>query len=153
MQSFDKILAKAAAHKGGDGELQALLALTIVRTPVEIAAMGDDRILSELSKRVFQAGFNWKVVESKWAGFEEAFESFDVTRNVFMSDNDFDSHLANPAIIRHAKKILTVRDNAVFLSDLVKEYGSAAKAFADWPVEDHVGLLALMKNAVPVWAA
>ena len=146
MESFEKIRARAAAQKGGDDALNALLATATVRTPAEIASLGDDRILSEFSKRVFQAGFNWKVVENKWDGFEEAFEGFAITRNVFMSDDDFDRHLANKAIIRHAKKILSIRDNAVFLSDLAKEHGSAARAFANWPAEDHVGLLALMKK-------
>ena len=146
MQSFETIRARAAAHKGGDAGLQALLAETTVRTPADIAAIGDDRILSEFSKRVFQSGFNWKVVENKWPGFEDAFERFDITRNVFMSDDDFDRHLTNKAIIRHAKKIISVRDNAIFLSDLAKEHGSAAHAIGHWPVEDQVGLLAFMKK-------
>lgn len=146
MESFDKIWARASAQKGGDDALNDLIGAAIVRAPQDIAALGDDRILSEFSKRVFQAGFNWKVVENKWDGFEEAFEGFDVTRNVFMSDDDFDRHLANKSIIRHAKKILSIRDNAVFLSDLAKEHGSAAKAFANWPLDDHIGLLALMKK-------
>lgn len=146
MESFEKIRARAVAQKGGEDALNELLSTVIVRPPSEIAALGDDRILSEFSKRVFQAGFNWKVVESKWDGFEKAFENFDITRNVFMSDDDFDSHLANTGIIRHAKKILSIRDNAIFLSDLAKAHGSAAGAIANWPVEDHIGLLALMKK-------
>ncbi|MGB0506008.1 MAG: DNA-3-methyladenine glycosylase I, partial [Pikeienuella sp.] len=95
MQSFEEIRARAASLKGGDAALDEMLAGTIVKSPEEIAAIPDDRILAEFSKRVFQAGFNWKVIENKWDGFEDAFEGFDVTRNVFMSDDDLDRHLQN----------------------------------------------------------
>jgi len=117
-----------------------------VKSPEEIAAMGDDRILSELSLRVFQSGFNWSVVQKKWPGFEEAFHGFDLGRNIFMSDDEFDEHLKNTGIVRHAKKILSIRDNAIFLSDLAKEHGSAAAFFAHWPAEDLVGLWDVMKK-------
>lgn len=33
--------------------------------------------LEVLSKAVFEAGMNWKVIESKWPGFREAFHQFD----------------------------------------------------------------------------
>lgn len=146
MQSFAEIRARAAERKGGDASLAKMLAEAVVKSPEEIAAIPDDRILAEFSKRVFQAGFNWKVIENKWQGFEDAFEGFDVTRNVFMSDDDLDRHLQNTGIVRHAKKILSVRDNAIFLSDLAKEHGSAAKAIGYWPREDYVGLLETMKK-------
>jgi 3-methyladenine DNA glycosylase Tag len=112
----------------------------------DLAHLSDDRILSEFTKRIFQAGFNWRVVENKWPGCEEAFHGFDLGRNSFMHDEDLDTHLKNTAIIRHATKILSVRDNAIFLSDLAQEYGSAAKCIAEWPSEDLVGLWALMKK-------
>lgn len=150
MQSFAEIRARAAARKGGEAALEAALreapGWSRVAPPEEIAALGDDRILSRLSKHVFSAGFNWKVVEAKWPDFETAFHGFDIGRNAMMSDEDLDRHLSNPAIIRHAAKILSVRDNAIFLSDLARERGGAAKAIAAWPAEDYVGLLALLKT-------
>src|ERR1700749_4894584 len=33
--------------------------------------------LEQLTKAVFSAGLNWKVVENKWPGFLEAFHCFD----------------------------------------------------------------------------
>jgi len=32
--------------------------------------------LEIMSKSVFQSGFSWKVVESKWPGIREAFQVF-----------------------------------------------------------------------------
>ncbi len=144
MQRFEDIRKMAEDRKGGADALEAVL---VDDTPKQdIGALSDDRILSEFSKRVFQAGFNWSVVENKWPGFEEAFHQFDIGRNAMMFDEDLDAHLKNTAIVRHAKKILSVRDNAIFLSDLAQEHGSAAKFFDDWPSSDLVGLWDVMKK-------
>jgi 3-methyladenine DNA glycosylase Tag len=143
MQKFEVILDRAQKRKGGADALEALMPDA---PEVDIAKLGDDRILSQFSKNIFQAGFNWSVVEKKWAGIEDAFHGFDIGRNVFMSDEDFDSHLKDTRNIRYAAKILAVRDNAIFLSDLAKEHGSAAKFFAEWPSSDLVGLWQVMKK-------
>lgn len=149
MESFAKIEARAAARKGGAAALEEALTTRnfgiAMRPASEIAAMGDDRILSRFSRHVFAAGFNWKVIDAKWPGFEAAFHGFDIRRNAMMSDDDLDAHLSNKAIVRHAAKILSVRDNAIFLSDLAKEHGGAARLIGEWPATDHVGLLALLK--------
>ena len=146
MTAFETIRARAEDQSGGADKLEERLAEAVVKSPEEIAAMGDDRILSEFSLRVFQSGFNWSVVQKKWPGFEEAFHSFDLGPNIFMSDDDLDRHLRNTNIVRHAKKILSIRDNAIFLGDLAKEHGSAAAFFANWPAEDLVGLWEVMKK-------
>ena len=146
MTKFETIRNRAEEQSGGAKALEDRLSEAVVKSPEEIAAMGDDRILSELSLRVFQSGFNWSVVQKKWPGFEEAFHGFDLGPNIFMSDDEFDEHLKNTGIVRHAKKILSIRDNAIFLSDLAKEHGSAAAFFAHWPAEDLVGLWDVMKK-------
>ncbi len=144
MQSFAEIKRIAEERKGGAKALESILGDDNLQA--DISQLTDDRILSEFSKRVFQAGFNWSVVEKKWDGFETAFHRFDIGRNAMMFDDDFDAHLKNTAIIRHAKKILSVRDNAIFLSDLAKEHGSAAKFFHEWPSSDLIGLWDVMKK-------
>ena len=40
----------------------------------------DDRVLAEMTRRVFSAGFAWSVIESKWPGFEDAFLGFEPSR-------------------------------------------------------------------------
>ena len=99
-----------------------------------------------MSKCVFQAGFNWQVIENKWPGFETGFHRFDPGLNAAISDEDLDAHLKDTGIVRNAQKILSVRDNARFLTDLAAEHGSAAAFFAAWPDEDFAGLLELMKT-------
>lgn len=142
--SFADLHARAAARKGGDAALEALL--TDPKTAEELAAIPDDRWLSDMTRRIFQSGFNWKVIDSKWDGFEEAFWGFDVGRCALMSDEDLDRLVSDKRIVRNGAKIRSVRDNAAFLQELTAEYGSAAKCFADWPGDDFTGLLEMLKK-------
>lgn len=134
----------AARRKGGETKLAALLPEPLSND--ELATIPDDRWLAMMSKCIFKAGFNWKVVEKKWPGFEDAFAGFNPIRWKFMSDSDFETLLQDTRIIRHARKILSVRDNATFLCDLAEEHGSAANFFANWPDNNYVGLLTLLKK-------
>jgi 3-methyladenine DNA glycosylase Tag len=145
MTPFQTIYDRAAARKGGAAALEALIAEHTSKAPSELAATPDDRWLAQMTRCVFQAGFSWKVIDAKWAGFEAAFHGFAPLLNAAMSDEEFDAHLKDTAIVRNAQKILSVRDNARFLVDLAAEHGSAAAFFAAWPDMDFVGLLDVMK--------
>jgi len=146
MRPFADIYAEAAGRKGGRPALEALIAEHRAKSPAELAAIPDHRWLAQMSKCVFQAGFSWKVIENKWAGFETAFHGFSPPINAAMSDEEFDAHLKDTGIIRNARKILSVRDNAAFLVDLAREHGSAGAFFAAWPDSDFAGLLEVMKK-------
>jgi hypothetical protein len=61
LESFDALYQRAAERKGGELKLNALLADDKPIFPSE-----DDRILSAFTKKVFQSGFVWRVVENKW---------------------------------------------------------------------------------------
>ena len=144
MRDFSEIYQIAAARKGGADALGQLLEPALSTT--QLAKIPDDRWLSQFTKSVFQAGFNWKVIENKWDGFETAFHGFDVGRCSFMDDEWFDHLITDKSIVRNGTKILSVRDNAVFLADIAKEHGSAGQFFAGWPAQDYVGLLTVLKK-------
>src|SRR5580658_9815550 len=146
MQSFDAIFERAAARKGGAAALEAMIAEYPPKSHAELAATPDDRWLAEITRSVFQAGFNWRVIDNKWPGFEAAFHGFDTKLNAAMSEDEFDAHLKDTRIVRNGQKIASVRANAQFLVDLASERGSAAKFFADWPDSDLIGLLEVMKK-------
>lgn len=142
MKTFEEIRDMAITRKG-----EANYAAEMPGVPdVPLKDQSDDRILSGFSERVFAAGFNWQVIRNKWPGFEKAFYGFDIGRNALMSEEDLDAHLKNTAIVRNAQKILSIRDNAVFLSDLAKEHGSAASYLGNWPKSDTVGLFEMLKK-------
>jgi len=146
MISFQTIYDRAAARKGGAAALEALTAEHVSKTPADLVATPDDRWLAQMTRCVFQAGFSWKVIDTKWPGFEAAFHGFAPSINAAMSDEELDAHLKNAAIVRNAQKIVSVRNNARFLVDLAAEHGSASAFFAAWPDADFVGLLEVMKQ-------
>src|SRR6201990_659059 len=71
---FKTILARAEKRKGGPNGLKKLLPAKPNKKTLE--KLADDRILAEMTKRVFSAGFAWSVIENKWDGFEKAFLGF-----------------------------------------------------------------------------
>tara|TARA_R110002096_G_scaffold139439_4_gene293770 strand:+ start:277 stop:954 length:678 start_codon:yes stop_codon:yes gene_type:complete len=144
MRSFEDLMDLAIEFKGDRAAVEALM--PAVKAADQIQAVGDDRILALMTRGVFQAGFSWKVIDKKWPGFEEAFEGFVPVRWKFMSDDDLDTLLKDTRIVRNGQKIVSVRDNAIFLCDLDDEYGSAANCFASWPQDDLISLLEMMKK-------
>ena len=145
MRTLDEIRAIAEARKGGSANLEKLIGSGDypARDPKK---MTDDRWLSIFSRHVFAAGFNWKAIDRKWPGFEEAFKGFDVGACAMMDDAWMDALLKDTRIVRNGAKIASVRDNAAFLQELAVERGSAAATIADWPDGDYVGLLDALKR-------
>lgn len=139
---FDTIRARAESRKGGARGLKALL--PPIRDRKEIAALPDDRILAEMTRRVFSAGFAWSVIDTKWPGFEAAFLGFDIARLNYQPAEFWEGLTGDTRIVRHAAKIMSVRDNAQFVSDIATEHGSIGKLLAQWPSSDEVGLLDLL---------
>ncbi len=143
MRHFNEIHAIAADRKGGPDALNALLEPPL--SPAELAAIPEDRWLSMITRCIFQAGFNWNVIDTKWDGFEVAFDGFDVGRCAFMDDDKFDALMTDTRIVRNPRKIVTVRENAAFLMELRKD-GGAGQVLGGWPSTDYVGLLDLLKK-------
>lgn len=144
METFAAIRARAAERKGGEDVIEEMM--PTMRPAKELAGIPDDRWLAGMARVVFNSGFSWKVIEAKWDGFEKAFHGFDPGRVSFMDDDALDALTRNTDIVRHAGKIKSTRENAVFVTDLIREHGSAGRFFAEWPVTDQVGLMALMKK-------
>ena len=141
MRHFDEIYDLAAGRHGGADALECTLSKP--KSQTELAAIPDDRWLSVITKTVFQAGFNWKVIDAKWDGFETAFDGFDVGRCAFMDDEKFDALLQDKRIVRNGTKIATVRDNAAFLLELHAD-GGAGQVLGGWPSTDFTGLLTML---------
>ena len=141
---FDALFALAAARKGGAEAFEQTLPAP--KTQAQLAAIPNDRWLAAMTRAVFQAGFSWKVIATKWPGFEDAFWAFAPGRCSLMSDDDLDTLLKDNRIVRNGAKIRSVAENATFLCGLAAEHGTAASAFANWPAEDYAGLLMLLKK-------
>jgi 3-methyladenine DNA glycosylase Tag len=146
MKRFDEIFTMAAERKGGAAALEKMLAQTPSREPAEIAAIPDDRVLAEMTRRIFYAGFSSKVIDAKWDAFEATFDGFDAHTCAFMTEERFDALMQDRGIVRNGAKIRAVQINAQFVLDLKSERGSAGRFFAEWPDRDYVGLLDVLKK-------
>ena len=142
MHKFSTIYERAAVRHGGEAVLQAKL--DEGRAQHKAASMTDDRWLSQFTKRIFQAGFNWSVVENKWDGFEKAFWGFDIARCARIDFDDMEALTSNKAIVRNPKKIKTVAVNAEMIATMSAQAGSADRFIRDWPEADFIGLLAYL---------
>ena len=142
MPPFRTIRARAAERKGGEQILRTLLPK--VATNAELAALPDDRILAEMTRRIFCAGFAWTVVDKKWPGFEAAFLGFDPPNLAFQPPEFWDAMTTDDRIVRHGAKIMSVARNARFVAGIAAEHGSFGQFLAAWPAADQIGLLALL---------
>src|SRR5258708_26943130 len=136
MIAFKTIRARAEKRKGGAKALNGLLPPR--PDPKALARLGDDRILSEMTRRVFSAGFAWSVIEAKWPGFETAFLGFEPGRLTLQPDEFWDSLIKDARIVRNGAKIMSVRANAGFVREVAQQHGSFGKFLAKWPSADEV---------------
>ena len=139
---FKRIRERAAKRKGGEKVLTTLLPKK--RDNKALAKLSDDRVLSEMARRVFSAGFVWSVIDKKWPGFEEAFLDFNPKRLLFQPAEFWEKLASNKRIVRNPQKIRSVRENAKFVSDIAAEHGSFGKFLATWPADDQIGLLEVL---------
>jgi 3-methyladenine DNA glycosylase Tag len=144
MIAFKSIRARAEKRKGGAEALARLMPPK--PNAAALAKLRDNRVLAEMTKRVFSAGFSWSVIESKWPGFEEAFLRFEPQRLAFEPDEFWHQLTKDARIVRNGAKIMSVRDNARFVLDVAKEHGSFGAFLAGWPPSNEVGLLEVLSK-------
>ena len=144
METFAAIYQRAAARKGGEQTLETLL--TPVKGQSDLSKIHDADVLAEMTKCVFRSGFVWKVIEAKWPGFEAAFSDFDVMHCAMLADEDLEALQGNTNIVRHGKKIASVRANAQYILDVRADHGSFSSFLTEWPNDDFVGLWEHLKK-------
>lgn len=110
------------------------------RSPAELAALPDDRYLSQMSLRIFRAGLKHSLVDAKWPAFEEVFAGFDPRRVRAMPDEAVEKLLGDARLIRHWGKLKSVRDNAAAILSVSEEFGGFGAWVGKWPGADIVGL-------------
>lgn len=144
VENFAAIYQRACERKGGEAALKALTSKPL--TPARLAQLPDKLLLAELTKKVFQSGFVWRVVRQKWPGFCELFFDFDVEKVLLLSDEMLEQRAADPRIIRNLNKVFTIRDNALMIFDIQQEQQSFARFIANWPTDNIIGLWAYLKK-------
>lgn len=87
----------------------------------------DDGYFEVLSQSVFQAGFSWPVVRSKWSHFKKVFNDFDIKKVAQFTEDDLGRLMNDRGIIRNLTKIKAVIENARIVQQLQREFGSFEK--------------------------
>jgi 3-methyladenine DNA glycosylase Tag len=141
---FQSIYDRAALRHGGPKHLEQRLSRPLSST--ELNQHTDDRWLAAFSQKVFQSGISWQVVRNKWPGFEDVFFKFDIEKMLLIHNEMWEEKAKDTRIIRHFGKVMTVRENALMISDCQASHGSFARFIADWPSDNIIGLWAYLKK-------
>ncbi|MCM3761931.1 DNA-3-methyladenine glycosylase I [Alkalihalobacillus oceani] len=85
----------------------------------------DDRYIFELlTLEGAQAGLSWQIVLSKRAGYQEAFQHFDLNYCAELTDADLQTIKEQYQVIKHPTKLESVRTNAQAILNIQAEFGS-----------------------------
>ena len=143
--SYDELYQRACERKGGEAEVEALLPSSA--TKQHLKTLGSDRYLAEFTRKVFQSGFVWRIVNNKWTNFEEVFWNFDIERLLMMPEDMLERKASDPGIIRNYSKVKTVLQNAVMISDTERrENCNFGEFIANWPEDDVISLWIYLKK-------
>lgn len=84
----------------------------------------DHALFRWLILEMFHIGLSWQLILSKQAGFDSAFDQFDVLKIAEYKESDIQRLMADTHIIRHRKKIEAAIANAKAFIAIQKEYGT-----------------------------
>jgi 3-methyladenine DNA glycosylase Tag len=144
MKTFKFIYDKAVKRCDGEKAVEELLPKP--RTVKALKKLTDADCLSNMSRRIFQAGLSRKVIDNKWPGFLEIFREFDINFNRMMNDDDLAALMDEKRIVRHWGKIQSVRHNAQMIHEYNEEQGGFVNTLADWPSDNIVDFWHLLKK-------
>ena len=92
--------------------------------PLRRVPVDDAGYFEKVSQAVFQAGFSWEVIRSKWPNFMTAFAGFDIDRVASFTDEEVEKLLEDRGIVRNGRKISATIQNAKVCQQIVDEHGS-----------------------------
>lgn len=112
-----------------------LWAVEAVRVGMTTLLLDDDTHAFELlALEVYLPGLSWELIEKKRGALKDAFAGFDPHRVATFEDEDVETLLKNPAIIRNRRKINAVITNAraaVAMRERGESLGELIASFAD----------------------
>ena len=113
----------------------------------------DDEYFERMTRSLFTAGLNWKVIEKKWPNFQKAFAGFDIGKVARFGDKDTKRLMADEGIVRNEKKIQATVHNAGEFLKLEKEYGTFQKYLATFGKDEERMLEAVQERFQHVGAS
>ena len=144
MEKFEHIHERALVRKGGKKALNKLMPLKA--TNKTLKNLPDRDYLAAMTKKIFQSGFIWRIVENKWDGFEEVFWGFEPYKLELASDEQIERMAQEKRIIRNFTKVKAVRENAYFVKETSDKHSGFGQFIADWPVDEITQLWLYLKK-------
>ncbi|MBQ4834622.1 DNA-3-methyladenine glycosylase I [Pseudoalteromonas sp. MMG010] len=144
MENFQDIYLRAIERKGSEAMLKQLLVKPA--TNKQLKALTDDDWLEEFTRKVFQSGFYWSVINNKWPGFREVFWQFNIEKLLMMPPEMLEQKATDERIIRNFKKVQTIPENTMMIHDVAQQHGSFSKFISEWPSDNIIGLWAYLKK-------
>ena len=145
MEKFASIYQRAAKRKGGEKYLKQLLSKPLSKK--QLLSVSNDEWLEEFTRKIFQSGFYWSVINKKWPGFKEVFWDFNISKLLMMPPEMLEQKSTDERIVRNYKKVNTIPANASMIHFSTKDNGVEFNKFiADWPTDDIIGLWAWLKK-------
>lgn len=84
----------------------------------------DDAYFERMTKTLFGAGLNWKVIDNKWSGFRKVFSGFSPSKVSRFTEKNVKTLMKNPEIVRNEKKLKATVYNAGEFLRIHKDFGS-----------------------------
>ena len=84
----------------------------------------DSKYFENMTRVIFQAGLNWKVIATKWPDFQDAFAHFDPEKVAQFTEAYVHQLMTNKAIVRNEAKIRATINNAQIFQEISAEGGS-----------------------------
>ena len=139
METFYDIQQRAAQRKGGKAALASLMHKPLTRK--QLMRISDDEWLEEFTRKIFQSGFYWSVIDKKWPGFREVFWGFNVNKLLMMPPEMLEEKSSDERIVRNYNKVKTVPINATMIHFAAKDEGKPFnQLIAEWPSENIIDL-------------
>jgi 3-methyladenine DNA glycosylase Tag len=145
MEKFASIYQRAAKRKGGEKHLKQML-----RKPLsskQLLNVSNDEWLEEFTRKIFQSGFYWSVIDKKWPGFRDVFWDFNIDKLLMMPPEMLEQKSSDERIVRNFKKVNTIPINASMIHFSTKDNDVEFNRFiAEWPTDNIIGLWAWLKK-------
>jgi 3-methyladenine DNA glycosylase Tag len=145
MESYSEIYKRAVTRKGSEKSLALLLSKPF--DTKQLLQISNNDWLEEFTRKIFQSGFYWSVINKKWPGFREVFWDFDVKKLLMMPPEMLEQKSTDERIVRNYKKVKTIIENATMIEFSTKDTGKDFnQLIAEWPSNNIVELWAWLKK-------
>ena len=88
----------------------------------------DEAYFENMSRIIFQAGLNWRVIDQKWPTIKKAFLNFNIEKIASFTDVTVQELMKDAGIIRNKGKINAIIYNAKGFKVIKKQSGSFQKS-------------------------